>query len=264
VVRPAPSTSSEVKASAQNLSENVAAQNLSKIAAAQKLSEHFAAQRLSENFAEQFCTPAAPKRRKLANLDDSEGEFEEEPELEEDERVEAEDGPPEQEHPSIADDMPPRKRLCTKTAASEAHPSYEVRRARKRPLDYHAVADAVASTAKQRKLRFQEHLARQSQVSIAIGKQFTPMDGAGAWSRIHASHRRALVNDICDCVRCGLFCINKAQGLAQVCTGRPMHSCGRAQLKKLNNGRNPIRGATEWPDGTHISVSFKPKRLDIL
>ena len=134
----------------------------------------------------------------------------------------------------------------------------------KRKINNIEVNKFVSASTKIRKLNFQEFTAKQSAISLQTEQKISVGEASGAWGRIHHSHSRALVNGVCYCTRCGQFAIKKVEGLASVCTGRPLNSYGRAQLKKLNGGKHPVRGALTWPDGTHSAVVFKPRRLDIL
>ena len=86
--------------------------------------------------------------------------------------------------------------------------------------------------------------------------------GAAAWDKIHSSHRRALVNDIVYCIKCGKYGIKKVEGLSSQCTGMPTNDFGRAQLKKFNDGIHLVRNALSWPDGTSSAIKFEPIRLD--
>ena len=100
-------------------------------------------------------------------------------------------------------------------------------------------------------------MATQSSISYKVDQKLTeePSTG-GTWARLHHTHRRALVNGIMYCEKCGQFAIKKVEGLADPCNGKPLNNYGVAQLKKLNRGMHPVRGALTWPDGTNTTVTW--------
>ena len=207
--------------------------------------------------------------RKRARLDDSDiSDLEEQCEPDGD-VLHAHLGPPHEAKTKEADSSAstsgyPCYRLRTKTKASEAHPKYaKYERAKKNKIDYKAVSKDTDITKKnlQSKLDMRSAILSSAHVSAHIKLAYLP--GCGALDRVHESHRRMMTNQIVVCRHCGLYALNKAEGLAKPCLGRPANNFGRCQLRKLLEGRNPIRGAVAWPDGSHIRVQFKPVRLDI-
>ena len=195
-----------------------------------------------------------PIKKFKSSLDDSEGEMNEE-DFQDEHEAQGQEGDSKVE-------MPPRKILRTKTAAEDAHPAYEARRAKKRPIDFETIKVAATEAKRARRSSFVEFTSRQSRTSLGSERQFAPHQSEGVRSQVHESHTRALVGDIIFCIKCGKFSIKKVEGLANRCSGAPAHSCGRAQLKKMLKGHHPVRGALSWPDGSDISIIHRPFRLD--
>ena len=159
---------------------------------------------------------------------------------------------------------PPRKRLKTKTTPDLAHISYkEFHKRQKRPIDYREVSNHVNKKRKLLHADFESKMIAKSAGHIDQEVKLAVNEGSGAFDRVHTSHKRAMVNQIVFCIKCGLYCINKADGLSVQCRGCPTNSFGKAQLKKLLNGRHPVRGATTWPDGSDAHRTYKPIRLDV-
>lgn len=100
-------------------------------------------------------------------------------------------------------------------------------------------------------------LEENHEVKVQAGRKIE-----GAWTKIHSSHRRNLVGGIVYCRKCGAFAINKAISLSKQCQGQPPHNAARAQLKKLEEGRNPLRDKAPWPDGSEHTARFRPTPID--
>ena len=111
---------------------------------------------------------------------------------------------------------------------------------------------------------FRSAVAVNSTAHIEQPIQLTTARSGGAYASIHSSHKRAMLNQIIFCTKCGLYCINKAEGLRMQCRGPPKNNYGKAQLKKLLSGKHPVRGAVSWPDGSDAKVTYRPIRLDVL
>ena len=220
--------------------------------------------------------PSGPStgRDRMHNLDDEDAE----PMQEDHDEAPMEEWLPPTEEEARQHDEPPRKKLKQKTPAEEASSHYRNENSRKdlkrkQKFDYEDVKAATESVKKLKKNEYEDHLTKQSAVSLAAEQRMSEVkvkdkdepvhrEGQSAWSRIHPSHRRALVNKIIYCTKCGCFAVNKAIKLAEVCTGIPTHNAAKAQLKKLNEGRNPIPNSSTWPDGTNSLVRFRPIKLD--
>ena len=169
-----------------------------------------------------------------SRLDDPEiGDFFEDEPHEQEPLQEEEQGPPEDEAYPDQVEGPARKRLRMKTPAEQT--VYEVRRKRRKDIDYDAVREATGEVKKRRRLEYETTVAKQPRIDQTV--QLTTQSSRGGWGNIHGSHRRAMVNQIIFCYKCGLYSVNKAEGLAQQCKGQPANSFGRAQLKKLTNGK---------------------------
>ena len=130
-------------------------------------------------------------------------------------------------------------------------------------MDYEEIHKQTCSVKKQRTKEFQEALEKQSRES---GRQEQELrkEGkqGGAWSKVHSTHKRCLLKGILYCSRCGRYSIGKVEGRAVECTGPPSTSFQKAQLKKLSEGRHPVRGAVSWPDGSSSVQRGVPVRID--
>lgn len=105
-----------------------------------------------------------PTKKYKSMLEESEGEMQDAHEYEAPDEA-PEEGPPSPEEEAEALE-PPRKVLRTTIAAEDAHPSYEVRRQKKRPIDFKEISEATTRTRKTRRTKFKEFVSRQSLRSI--------------------------------------------------------------------------------------------------
>lgn len=158
-----------------------------------------------------------PAKKHKSMLDDSEGEaIEEEPHHDE----HSHDEPIEELQP-----QPPKKRLKVKTSPEDAHPSYQNKMLTKRKaIDYTKIKADTERSKKSRRMKFDDFATRQSHISRAADKAYDQSLGSGAWSRIHHTHKRAMINDIIFCIECGKSSIKKVEGLALHCPGVPSMS----------------------------------------
>ena len=225
-----------------------------------------------EHSSERTSEPTSSSKRPRTDLDDPDGDFM--PEPDEEEGLDQQEPPEEEEEEekaaftgvgvsssssssSSSAALPKRLRLRTKTPADGT--AYEVRRPKRRPFDYEKVTAATRALKAAKTSEFLEVSSRQSAISLRSEPRLeTAKPQAGAWSKVHPTHKRVLLNGILYCRICGLSSINKIEGLAESCNGEPKNSCGRAQFKKLNEGKHPVRGALTWPDGSSSSIAFSP------
>lgn len=156
---------------------------------------------------------------------------------------------------------PLRRRLNAKTPPQLAHQDYQ--RVRKRPINFTEIEEDMQSTRKFIRANLEEIIAAASSHSSEKPVELTSSESAPEPPRIHLSHRRALVNSIQFCIKRGLYSIIIVEGLATQCKGRPSNNYGRAQLKKLLDGKHPVRCAVTWRDGSSALIRHKPRRLDI-
>ena len=158
------------------------------------------------------------------------------------------------------------RRLRTKTKPLDAPLKYRnFHNLKKKPIDYSHIKKAVKVTKHELQSKFDMRSAILSSRHIDSQIKLVVQGGsAGAMSRIHSAHMRMLVNQFIFCRHCGLYALHKVEGLSKPCIGKPTNSLGQAQRKRLLEGRCPVRGATEWPDGTHIRVQYKPISFGLL
>ena len=158
---------------------------------------------------------------------------------------------------------PKRRRLNSKTKSDETVYGDGRGYKRKAKISFEQISKVIKNSKKLKSKEFEDALEKQSTASLK-SEPIVERQGqqAGAWSRVHGTHRRCLLNGILYCSRCGKYSIGKVEGLAETCTGAPTSSFQKAQLKKLSEGRHPVRGALTWPDGTSSALRCTPVRID--
>ena len=157
------------------------------------------------------------------------------------------------------------RRLRVKTHPSLAHVKYHKFEKRgKAPIDFKVIKNEAFKTKNELQKQFDMRSAILSSRHVDSSIKTALLPGNGALDRIHESHRRMMTNQFVFCRACGLYALKKSEGLSKQCKGIPINNFGKAQLKKLLEGRCPVRGAETWPDGSHVRIRYRPICLDII
>jgi hypothetical protein len=136
---------------------------------------------------------------------------------------------------------------------------------RKRKVEDARLDDTAKLKEVKRKTAFdwRRHLQQQQQMRSdaqpVVAAQ--PSEG-GAYSKIHASHRRVSIKQIVFCKTCGCWMANKIQKLSQPCQGAPTTSGVKGALKRMLKGIHPDSKVKQWPDGTDSRQAAPLVNLD--
>ena len=201
--------------------------------------------------------PQTAKVRAKNPLDDSEGECEDE------EPFELYDDVPPQTFAELPN--PKRVKISAKTPEQDLpHRFYQ----QKRKFDFDDVQQAAASFRKTGVQEFRKHAEQESRTSkpreveqVVIGTPEEDVVNEGGWSRVHPSHKRAMVNNVIFCTKCGAWMSSNCRRMGKQCLRTTPYKQAKSQLRRLMSGLYPWKHLT-WPDGTPGTVAFPLIRLD--